>query len=324
MSRLRFFSLLLSAFAVATVLTLQSVSAQSWPQRPVKFVLPVGPGAGADIVARLFADSLATRWGQPVMVENRPGADGFLAITGMIGARDDHTLLWSPASIFTAHRYVHKQLPYDPNELEPIARVTNTLIVIAVPTGSGINSLDDLVKQVRANPGKMNWASMTGANALLFEAFLKTEKLEMMKVPYRDAVQAITDVSEGRVHAYIAALSIVRPHVDSGKVKPIALTNLARAAAAPGIPTAAAEGYPSLNFDGLIGLLGPRGMPKQLRERIAADIRSIATDDKLTERLAKIGQVLSPGSPSEFGAAIDDQYVTVARIGKVLGIKPAQ
>lgn len=297
---------------------------QTWPQRPVKLVLPVGAGAGADTVARMFADGLAVRWGQPVMVENRPGADGFLAITGVIGVNDDHVLLLSPASIFTAHRYVHDKLPYDPRDIVPIARVTNTLIAITVPASLNINSLSELVKQVRANPGKLNWASMTGANTLLFESFLKAENLLMMKVPYGNPVQAITDVGEGRVHVYVAALAIVQPHIDAGKVKALALTNLVETNIAPGIPTAATAGYPTLNFDGLIGLMGPRGMSAALRERIAADIRAVAADSKIVDRLSKIGQLVSPGTPAEFGAAIESQYDTVARIGKVLGIKPAQ
>jgi tripartite-type tricarboxylate transporter receptor subunit TctC len=326
----RFRTLLSALSFLALLLGITPASAQtqgaqqSWPQRSVKFVLPVGAGAGADIVARLFADGLAARWSQPVMVENRPGADGFLAITSVIGANDDHVLLLSPASIFTAHRYVHDKLPYDPRDLVPIARVTNTLIVIAVPAALSINSLPELVKQVRAQPGTLNWASMTGANALLFEGFLKEEKLKMMKVPYGNPVQAVTDVGEGRVQVYVAALAIVQPHINAGKVKALALTNLTEAGIAPGIPTAARAGYPSLNFDGLIGVLGPRGMPANLRERIAADIREVAKDAKIIDRLSKIGQVLSPGTPAEFGAAIEEQYGTVARIGKTLGIKPAQ
>lgn len=317
-------SLVLGLLAIFSLCGAPS-SAQTWPQRPVKFILPVGAGAGADIVARLFAERLAARWGQAVVVENRPGGDGFIAITSVIDGGNDHMLLLSPASIFTAHRYVHDKLPYDPRDLVPIARITNTVIAVAVPTSLNVGSLAELVAKVRAQPGKLNWASMTGANSLLFDGFLKSEKLVMAKVPYRDPVQALTDISEGRVQTYVAALTIVRPQVEAGKVKILALTNLARTSIAPDIPTAAAAGYPALNFDGLIGLLGPRGMSNELRERIAADIRAVvAADPTITERLAAIGQIVSPGTPAEFAAAIDEQYVTVARIGKVLGIKPAQ
>ena len=102
----------------------QPASPQSWPQRPVKFILPLGPGSGADIGARLIAEKLAAKWGQPVVVENRPGGDGFVAINAFVSARDDHMLLFGPASSFTAHPYLHDKLPYDPRDLAPVARVS--------------------------------------------------------------------------------------------------------------------------------------------------------------------------------------------------------
>src|SRR5579864_8806585 len=108
----------------------QPAPAQNWPQRNVRFIVPLGPGSGADIGARLFADRLTARWGKPVVVENSPGGDGIVAIAAFIGAHDDHTLLFSPASTFTAHPYLHEKLPYDQADLLPVARVSNTLVVI--------------------------------------------------------------------------------------------------------------------------------------------------------------------------------------------------
>jgi tripartite-type tricarboxylate transporter receptor subunit TctC len=310
----------------ALVLTTAPSSAQTptWPQRPVRFILPLGPGAGVDIIARLFADRLSARWGQPVVVENKPGGDAFVAINMVIGARDDHVLLFAPASTFTAHPYLHDKLPYDIKDLVPVARVTNTLIGVGVPTSLGVNTMAEFVAKVRATPGKLNYASVTGANDMLFVGFLHSEKLNMVKVPYRDPVQAINDLAEGRIQAFVAAYAILRPQIQNGKVKVLALTNRERAAALPSIPAAAEVGYPSLNFEGLIGLLGPRNMPLAIRERIAADIRDIASDPALPGRLNTIGQVLNPGTPEEFAAALDDQRVTVAKIGEALGIKPAQ
>jgi tripartite-type tricarboxylate transporter receptor subunit TctC len=296
----------------------------AWPQRQVRFILPLGPGSGVDITARLFAQRLQEKWGQPVVVENRPGGDAFLAINAVIGAHDDHVLLFAPASTFTAHPYLHDKLPYDIKDLVPIARVTNTLIGIGVPTSLGVKTLAELAAKVRAAPGKLNYASVTGANDLLFAGFLNTEKLNMAKVPYRDAVQAINDLAEGRIHSFVAAYAILRPQVQAGKVKILALTNPLHAAALPDIPTAAEAGFKSLSFDGLVGLLGPRDMPLPIRERIAADIREIAVDPAVVARLTAAGQVVSPGTPAEFAAAIDDQRATVAAIGKSLGIKAAE
>lgn len=317
-----------SLFALAllgcAVLAATASHAQTaWPTRPVKFILPFGPGAGIDITARILADKLKDKWGQPVVVENKPGGDAFIAITSVISAHDDHVLLFAPASAFTAHHYLHDKVPYKIDDLVPIARVTNTLIGVAVPASLGVSTLKDFVAKLRAEPGKLNYASVTGANDLLFAAFLKTEKLEMAKVPYKDPVSAVIDLAEGRIQGYVAAYAIVRPRIAAGKVKVLALTNKAHAVSLPDIPTAAEAGFPSLTFDGLTGLLGPRDMPLALRERIAADIKGVLADPAIAQRLTVTGQVVNPGTPEEFAAAIADQMATVKHIGDTLGIKPS-
>src|ERR1700726_5167764 len=124
-------------------------SAQAWPQRPVKFIVPLGPGSGADIGARLLADRLTQRWGQPVIVENRPGGDGLIAINAFVSAHDDHVLLFAPSSSFTAHPFLHDNLPYKPGDLVPITRVSNTILTVSVPIAMKADSLDGLVALAR-------------------------------------------------------------------------------------------------------------------------------------------------------------------------------
>ncbi len=306
------------AFAMAPA------QAEPWPQRPVKFILPLGPGAGVDVTARLIADRLAKRWDQPVVVENRPGGDGMVAITAFISAHDDHTLLFSPAGSFAAHPYLHEKMPYDPAELAPIARVTNTLVAFAVPVSRKLGTLADLIALVRAKPGQLNWASATGTNEFLFAGFLKTAGLSMERVPYRDTVQALNDLAEGRIDMYVAALAIMLPQVHAGKVKILAMTNRVRAATMPDAPTAREAGYPELSFDGLVGLFGPRDMPNDLRERIAADVRAVAADPEIVARLTAAGQAVNPGSAAEFAAEMKEQYAQIAAMGRALGLKPAQ
>jgi tripartite-type tricarboxylate transporter receptor subunit TctC len=311
--------------APAAAQTAPQASPPAWPQRTVKFILPLGPGAGVDIGTRLLADKLSARWGQPVVVENRPGGDAVVAINAVISARDDHVLLASPTSSFTAHPYLHDNLPYKPGELLPIARVSNTLIAISVPASLNVGSLKELVELARAQPDKLNWAGVTGALDFLFAGFLKSNGLAMTKVPYRNPVEAANDLGEGRVQVYMSALAIVRPQLQSGKIKPLAMTNNERAPAAPTVPTAKEAGYPELTFDGLVGFFGPSGMPLALRERIAADVAAVAAaDPAIGARLTDTGQVLNVGGPAEFGAAIDEQRAKIAAIAKELGIKPTQ
>jgi tripartite-type tricarboxylate transporter receptor subunit TctC len=300
----------------------QPAAAQPWPQRPVRFILPLGAGSGSDIGARLFAERLTARWGQPVVIENRPGGDAFVAITSFIGAHDDHTLLFAPTSTFTAHPILHSKLPYDPRDLAPIARITNTLIALSVPASLNVGTVKELVALARARPGKLNRASITGALDLMLSGFLKGADLTMEKVPYRDPVQAVTDLAEGRIQVYTAAFAIVQSQLQAGTVKVLAMTNRQRAPTAPEIPTAAEAGYPALAFDGLVGLFGPTNMAPALRERIAKDIREVATDPYIEPRLIQTGQILNPGTAAEFAAAIEEQKSKLAAIAKALDIKP--
>jgi tripartite-type tricarboxylate transporter receptor subunit TctC len=307
-----------AALAVAA-----TASAADWPTRPVKFIVTLGPGSGTDIGARLLADRLTQRWGQPVIVENRPGGDGLIAINAFVGAHDDHVLLFAPSSSFTAHPFLHDNLPYKPGDLVPITRVSNTILTVSVPIAMTAGSLDDLEALARAEPGKLNWAGVTGANEFMFAGWLKHDGLILTEVPYRNPVDAANDLAEGRVQVYHAALAIVRPQLEAGKIKLLAVTNTVRALTEPKIPTAAEAGHPALTMDGLVGLFGPPGMPLELRERITADIRAIA-DATVADRLTTTGQLMNIGGPDEFGRSIEEQRATVAAFARDLGIKPMQ
>lgn len=321
--RLRYlFALALGLIAAAAVTVTASADAK-WPTRPVRFILTLGAGSGSDIGARLLADRLTQRWGQPVIVENRPGGDGLVAINAFIGAHDDHVLLFAPSSSFTAHPFLHDNLPYQPGDLVPITRVSNTIITISVPASLNVDSLKALAALARAEPGKLNWAGVTGALDFVFGGWLQQEGLNINKVPYRNPVDAANDLSEGRVQVYEAALAIVRPQIAAGKIKLLAVTNSVRAPTEPKLPTVAEAGYPALTIDGLVGLFGPTGMPLELRQRITADIRAVV-DATIEDRLTTTGQLTNIGGPEEFGKSIDKQRAKVAAFAASLGVKPLQ
>jgi tripartite-type tricarboxylate transporter receptor subunit TctC len=318
--KLRHLSVIASGLIAGLIVTL-AVAASDWPNRPVRLILTLGAGSGSDIGARLLGDRLTQRWGQPVIVENRPGGDGIVAINAFVTAHDDHVLLFAPTSSFTAHPFLHDNLPYKSSDLVPITRVSNTIIAISVPTSLKVDSLKDLVAMARAEPGKLNWAGVTGALDFIFAGWLKQEGLNINKVPYRNPVDAANDLAEGRVQVYEGALAIVRPQLQAGKIKLIAMTNSVRAPTEPNVPTVTEAGYPALKIDGLVGLFGPPGMPLELRQRITADIRAIA-DATIEDRLKTSGQPMNIGGPDEFGKSIDDQRAQVATFAKELGIAP--
>jgi tripartite-type tricarboxylate transporter receptor subunit TctC len=311
---------LLLATGVAALPT--SAPAQTWPERTVRFILPLGGGSGADIGARMIADRLTKKWGHPVVVENRPGADGVLAINTVLNARDDHVLLFGPSSSFVGHPYTLERVPYDRDDLLPIARVSSTVVAVAAPPSLGINSLKELIGKVRAEPGKLNWTSITNVTDIIIGGFLKSSGLDMARVPYRNPVQALTDAAEGRIQMYVAAFAIVRSQAQAGRVKLLAVTNGERAPAVPDVPTVAEAGFPGLTFDGNVGLFGPPVVPPELREKIAADVIEAVADPEVTKRLETTGQLVRAGGPAEFAAAIKEQAAALAATAKTMGIKP--
>jgi tripartite-type tricarboxylate transporter receptor subunit TctC len=313
----------LSGVALVSMPSWAQTPTQTWPQRSVKFILPLGPGAGVDITTRLLGDRLAPRWGQSVVIENRPGGDGVVAITSFIGAQDDHTLLMSPTSSFTHHPWTHDKMPYDARDLVPIARATNTLVTIVVPSTSPFNSLAELFAAVRAQPGKLNWAGITGFFDFMFEGFQKKAGLEIARVPYRNTVQAANDLAEGRLQLMMSAFAIVRPLIEAGKLKMLAFTAGKRTSIAPNVPTVAEAGFSDLTLEGLVGLFGLPNLPREAQERVGADVRELLADPTIVARLTATGQVVNPGSAAEFNADIEAQRAQAAMMGQLLGIKQA-
>jgi tripartite-type tricarboxylate transporter receptor subunit TctC len=314
-----------AAMAALAALTLATTTqAQSWPQRPVRFIVGLGPGSAQDIAARLFGDQLSKRWGQPVVIENKPGADGIVAINAFVGAHDVHTLLFAASGTFTAHPTQYAKLPYDPSDLVPLARVSSTIIAVSVPTALNVNSLDELVALARREPGKLNLAPTPGTTEITFDNFMMAANITMTKIPYSDVTKALADLSENRVQVMVSGIAIVKAQIETGKVKLLAITNLKRAAAVPDLPTATEAGYPALALDGLIGLFGPKSLPPGTAERIAADVQAVAADPAMGPRLAATGQQLDPGGTAEFAAAVEAQRQSIAATAKALGIQPVR
>ena len=321
-------SRIISLIVVVVLITFgaEKASAQDYPQRPVKFILNFGPGAGVDITARLIGDKLSARWGKPVVIENRPGGDGLVSINAFVGAADDHTLLFVPTSVFTAHPYTKDKLSYDAErDLLPITNVTTIVLALSAPASLEANTLAEFVALARAKPNTINVAAAAGNSELIMASFIKKENLPIAKVPYRDIMQAPNDLAEGRIHLLMASYAAMRPLIQAGKLKVLAVTSRARVEIAPNIPTTAEAGFPFLGIEGLIGLFGPRGMPRSLRETIAKDVRAVIdADPTIATRLAATGQIIDLRGPDEYTAGIKTMRDQLAEIAKILDIKPAQ
>jgi tripartite-type tricarboxylate transporter receptor subunit TctC len=310
---------LLAAFIVPAQVQAQ---APAWPTRTVKFIVPFGPGAGADIGARLFADKLSAVWGQPVVVENRPGGDSLVAIKAFLGANDDHTLLFGPSGNFTVHPFNYAKLDYNPADLVPVARVSTTLLAAAVKADAPYKNVREFTEAVRANPGKLNYGAVQGITEFTFWGYLHHEKLQMAQVPYRDINVAPVDLGEGRIQLVMASYAIVQPQINAGRIRALVVNNKTRIAAAPDVPTAREQGYPSLEVEGLVGLFGLKSMPAALNEKIAADVRAVAADGSIGARLLATGQAINVGGPQAFAESINEQRANIAAVVKAIDFKP--
>ncbi len=309
--------------AAALVLLVIPAGAQEWPHKPVRFILSLGPGSGADIGARLYADRLTKVWGQPVVIENRPGGDGVIAINAMIQAKDDHAMMWGPTANFVGHPYSLEQLPYDPKELVPVARVTGTVVTLGVPAGMNVGSLKELLATAKEKRGWLNWTTAVAMTDIILEGFLKTQGIEAQQVRYKQPAEAVNDLISARLHLYSSAYAIVRPQVQAGKVKLLAVQARNRV---PGLdlPTAAELGFPGLNFEGLVGIMASRSsnVSDAAKARIAADIKAVSQDALVAERLAATAQLNVPGNAAEFAASIEEQARQLNESAKLLGLKP--
>jgi len=299
--------------------------AEQWPQRTVRIIVPGSAGQGLDVPARMFAERLAERWKQPVIIENRPGADGLIGTAAFASLRDDHTLLFWNAAVFTLYPLVQEKLSYDPGrDIVPISTATNAFQAITASNHLKTRSLRALLDTARSHPGTLNYNAGAGELPYFFSGFLMGAGLDMVLVPYRDFNLAIQDVAEGRLDVIMGALLSVLPLAEAGKVKVLAVSNKQRAPLLPEIPTAIEAGFPDLAFEVLAGFFGPRDAPADRLDRIAEDVRAVAADAILAERLAAISVIPLGSTPAEFKAAIDLRRSKMAAMVKLIGHKLAR
>lgn len=314
-----FVRLAASALALVGSLTSLPAMAQTWPQRPVRLIVPLPPGSGTDLAGRLLAERLTQRWGQPVVVENRQGGDGIPAVTTFLTARDSHTLLMSFAGIITINPLIHEKLPYNAaGDLVPIVPVVDNFLGVSATAALKADKLADLVKVAKSQPGKLNWAATPGLPYYILLALMKSTAIDMVQVSYRDFGPAAQDLNQGRLHVAATGVPLLVPHHRAGTSKLMFVTNRERSPQAPEVPTAREAGYPDLTFEGTVGIYGWRNMPQDIQKRISEDVRAIAADPAFRERIVKAGSAARTGSTAEFAAAIEEQRSKIAAIHKAI------
>ncbi len=311
--------------ACAAVLTFPIAARAEWPERPVKLVVTFPPGSANDAAARIFADALGKRWRKPVVVEDKPGAEGTIGVGSFVSSQDDHTLLYTVAGSVTIAPLLIDKLPYDVDrDLQPIAATTVIVLTLAVSNDLSVRSIPELIDVIRSNPGKYAWTSGPTLPRYVFAAFLKQNGLQMNFVSYRDASQPQADLGEGRIQALLTSLTASSSPVQTGKARFLAVVNPTRAAALPDLQTARELGHPELEIDGLGGFFGGKAMSEALRNRVAADVAAICREPDVRRKLEAGGHNVLSGTTEELKAGIAKQRAWVSEITKLIDIRNAQ
>ena len=289
---------------------------QPWPGKPVKIIVPFPPGGGADTLARVMAPKLGEMWGQPVLIENRPGAAGMIGADAVAQSpADGLTLLMSSTASLTEKNVA---------QFAPISLVSASAYVIVVNADVKANNIRELIALAKLSPGKLAFGSSgTGAAShLAGELFKSMANVDLLHVPYKGTGQALTDLLGGQVQVMFAPPPTVLPHVQSGKLRALAVTSDKRSQTMPQIPTVAESGVPGYAAIGWFGLLAPVATPKSLVTRISADANKVLATRDVRERLLALGSEPEGNTPEQFTIFIREDMAKWAKLMKERGIKP--
>ena len=293
---------LLLAAAFACLVT-ASVQGQTFPDKPVKIIMPFPTGVGPDTVMRLVGERLARMWGQQVIVDNRPGGNGFVAIeAARRAAPDGYTFFLADAPLITVTPHLFKRLPVDPRDFEPVASLYRTYYYVTVAADSKWKNVGDLISAAKASPGKLSYGSSgVGGNIHLGGAMMeKAAGIKMTHVPYKETPQIYADISKGEINWAVGTASTTQPMLEMHRVKYLAITAPKRSALFPDVPTVAeSQGPANYELQTWVSLFAPRGTPPAIVSKVNADIARVLQDPEIRQRLATFGFEPLIQSPEE-------------------------
>jgi len=316
---------LCALLAGATVVAAPFASAQGYPARPVKLIVPFPPGGPLDVTGRLIAQKLTEAWGQAVVVDNKPGAGGNIGADLVAkAAPDGYTILLGALSTHAVNPSLYAKMPYDPiRDFVPITLLATTPNVLVVNPLLPVNSVKDLVAYAKANPGKLSFGSGSNGSAghLAGELFKVDTGTDIVHIPYKGGAPATQALLAGDVQFMFDNLANATPQVKAGKLKALAVTTAERSRLAPELPTMAEAGIPGFDISTWYGLLAPAGTPKEVIAKWNAEVTRILNTPDVRERLAAQGAEAAPTTPEQFAAFIAREIPKYARIVKVSGAK---
>jgi tripartite-type tricarboxylate transporter receptor subunit TctC len=295
------------AALAASLLVAASAQAQSWPQKPVRFIVPFPPGGATDISARLLGQELQDMWGQTVVIENRGGAGGGVgAAEAARAAADGYTLFFPSGSVVTANQHVYAKLNYDPEkDFVPVTTVVSGPQVLTVPADSPYKSVAELIASARAHPGKLTFghAGIGSQTHLAAENFVHQAKLDAVSVPYQGEGPGLAALIGGQTHFFVGNVAASIGHIKGGRLRALGVTSKAEFSQLPGVPPIA-QAVPGFENVGWFGIVAPRGTPKSVIDKVQQDTKKALGDAGLREKLFAQGLAPVGDSPEQMARSM--------------------
>lgn len=310
------------ALATTTPLLALAQDAKPWPQKPVRIVIPTPPGAPIDIIARLLQPKLQAQWGQPVVIENKPGAGGNIGMLDVARSTDDHTLLGGPTSMNTVNPHIYKKIGMDPiKDLVPITYLAAFNSMLVCNPKLGIESPAALVKRAKSEPMTYASSGAGGPGHMITEAFLAATGLKMTHVPYRGPSPAAIDIASGQAQCGFIATPVVLPLMKDGKLTAVAVSGTVRSPLAPNVPTAAETVAPGFDASFFETLQAPRSMPAAVVAKINKDVVDLLKTPEMRTKLQDLDMVLVGNTPAEAAKRTSDDFAKWGAVAKAVNLQ---
>ena len=310
-------------FALALALLVLPALAQTYPTKPVRIVVPFAPGGGSDFIARFMAQRLTESLGSQVIVENKPGAGGVLGIEQGIKSAPDGYTLTLIASSYTVNPSIYK-LNFDPvTDVTPIIQMSQGPLLVVAHPSLPVKTIKELIALAKSKPGSVNFASSGQGSVihLATELFASMAHVKMNHIPYKGTGPALTDTISGQTSIFFSSTATAMPHVKSGRLKAIAVTTAKRIPALPEVPTVAESGLPGYDVTLWHGLIGPKGLPRAIVDRINADVTKSLKLKETAEQLQNDGVAPAGGTPEQFAAQIKKEIGIWRKVAADAGVK---
>jgi tripartite-type tricarboxylate transporter receptor subunit TctC len=301
------------------MLVAAAASAQSWPQKPVKFIVPFPPGGATDISARLLGERLSQIWGQQVVIENRGGAGGGVGAAEAARATPDgYTLFFPSGSVVTANQHIYARMNYDPEkDFVPVTNVVSGPQVLTVPASSPFKTVKDLIDFGRANPGKLTFghAGIGSQTHLAAENFVYQAKFDAIAVPYKGEGPGIAALVSAETNFFVGNLAASIGHINGGRIRALGVTSTVEAPQLPGVPPIA-KTVPGFENAGWFGIVAPTGTPKEIIQKVYQDTKKALEDSQLKGRLYAQGLAPVGNSPEQMAKALREETALWAKVVK--------